>query len=288
MQHALEIKHLSKSYKNSSFTLDDINLTVPKGSIVGIVGKNGAGKSTTINALFDIIHKDSGEVLFYGMPLTKQHRDLKHEIGVVFDSSPFPGEMNIKQLEKVLVDLYHSFEIEKFHEFIQTFDLPIGKKLKHFSRGMAMKLSIAVALSHGAKLLILDEATAGLDPVVREEILDLFLDFVSDEEHAILMSSHITSDLEKVADYITFIDDGQIIFTENKDTLIYEYGIARMKEQDLKNLSENEYIVHRKRGLQIEALVKDKASFMKNHPSILVDSLKIDEILPLIVKGENC
>lgn len=282
--NALEIRNLSKSYKKSDFHLQDINLTIPKGSIMGLVGKNGAGKSSIINSIFHIINKDSGEILFHGEPLNDENKHLKNKIGVVFDTLSYSGEMNITTLEKIFKDLYKEFDLPLFYRYIERFNLPKGKKIKTFSRGMTMKLSIAVALSHGTTFLILDEATAGLDPVAREEILDIFLEFVTEEEHAILMSSHISSDLEKIADYITFIDHGKIILCESKDNLIYHYGIARMKEQDFQSLLDHDYISYRKRGLQIEALVPDKNKFARSYPNIIIDSAKIDEILPLLTK----
>lgn len=278
--NALEINNLCKSY--DKFALKNINLTVPKGSIVGLVGKNGVGKSTTINCVFDIVKKDSGDILFYGESF--ENKALKNQVGVVFDTLAYSGEITIKKLTKVLNDIYEEFNTTLFDKYITHFELPNNKKLKTFSRGMTMQLSIAVALSHNAKLLILDEATAGLDPVKREEILDIFLDFIQNEDNAILMSSHITSDLEKVADYITFIDNGEIILTENKDTLIYNYGIAKLRENEFNKLSREEYISHRKRGLQIEILVQNKAEFSRNYPSFVVDSATLDGIAPLLTK----
>ncbi len=280
MNNALEIKNLCKIYPE--FTLKNVNLNVPKGSIVGLVGSNGVGKSTTINCIFDIVKKDSGEILFYGEKL--ENKDLKNKIGVVFDTLAYSNEITIKKLSKVLNDLYSDFDIPLFNSYVEKFKLPINKKLQTFSRGMTMQISIAVALSHGAKLLILDEATAGLDPVKREEILDIFLDFIQNEENAILMSSHITSDLEKVADYISFIDKGEIILTENKDTLIYNYGIAKLRESEFAKLVREEYISHRKRGMQFEVLVKDKAEFSKNYPSFIIDNPTLDELAPLLTK----
>lgn len=284
MNNALQIENLCKSYKNTDFKLDNVNLNVPKGSIVGIVGKNGVGKSTIINSIFDIINKDSGEIYFYGEKLENKH--IKNKIGVVFDVLSYSAEININKLQKVLADLYEEFDIDLFIKYIEKFKLPKNKKLKTFSRGMTMQLSIAVALSHKAKFLILDEATAGLDPVIREEVLDMFLEFVENEENSILISSHISSDLEKIADYINFIDKGKIVLSETKDNLIYNYGIARIKEGDFKLLSKDEYIAYRKRGLQHEVLVSDKNMFSREYPSFIVDNAKIDEILPIITKED--
>lgn len=287
MDFALQVNNLCKSYKNADFKLQNISFNIPKGSIMGFVGKNGAGKSTTINTILNIIHKDSGEVYFFGNEMTDHSTSIRDDIGVVFDAVNFSGELTPKKLEKVLHDIYKNWDANSFFCYLDRFHIPQDKKVKTFSRGMTMKLSISVALSHKARLLILDEATAGLDPVVREEILDVFLEFVENEANSILISSHISSDLEKISDYITFIDNGEIILAEKKDTLVYEYGIARMKQRDFDKLDKSEYLAYRKRGLQLEGLVQNKSVFAKNHPDILVDHATIDEMLPLLTKEEN-
>ena len=287
MTHAIEIKNLRKQYKDSGFCLDNINISVPKSSIMGIVGKNGAGKSTAISCIFDIVKKDDGQILLYGNDLDASPGSLKNDISVVFDTLSYPEDLNAIKLERVLRDLYRDFNTDIFMHYINKFNLPKDKKFKEFSRGMTMKLAIAVALSHNAKFLVLDEATAGLDPVAREEVLDLFLDFASTDDNAILISSHITSDLERIADFITFIDDGKIILVESKDNLIYKYGIAKMTQADFSKLGSCEYIACRNRGLHIEVLVNNKDDFARSHPDLTLDSAKLDEILPLITKGQN-
>ncbi len=284
MDFVLQVENLCKTYKGTDFKLQDVSFSIPKGSIMGFVGKNGAGKSTTINAILNVIHKESGTVRLFGQQMSDQNTDIRDDIGVVFDSSNFSGELTAKKLERVLGDIYTNWDRATFFGLLKRFNIPTNKAIKTFSRGMTMKLSISVALSHKAKFLILDEATAGLDPVVREEILDVFLEFVEDENNSILLSSHISSDLEKIADYITFIDNGNIILTEKKDTLIYEYGIARMKQNDFDSLDKSEYLAVRKRGLQMEALVANKNRFAKTHPNIVLDNATIDEILQLIAK----
>lgn len=287
MESALQVKDLCKSYKGTNFKLQNVSFTIPKGSIMGFVGKNGAGKSTTINTILNIIQKDSGQVNFFGQQMTDRSTSLRDRIGVVFDAVNFSGELTPRKLEKVLNDIYKNWDANLFFAYLERFGIPQNKKIKTFSRGMTMKLSISVALSHKAMLLILDEATAGLDPVVREEILDVFLEFVEHEENSILISSHISSDLEKISDYITFINNGKIILTEKKDTLIYEYGIARMKQSDFEKLGKSEFLASRKRGLQLEVLVQDKSAFAKKHPNILVDHATIDELLSLLTREER-
>lgn len=286
MDFSIQINNLCKSYKNTDFELQNVSFDIPKGSIVGFVGKNGAGKSTTINAILNITHKDDGEVTFFGEAMTDASKLMRNNIGVVFDSICFSGELTPKKLEKVLNDIYEHWDSVIFSSYLERFHIPLNKKIKTFSRGMTMKLSISVALSHKATLLILDEATAGLDPVVREEILDVLLEFVEDESNSIFISSHISSDLEKIADYITFIDSGKIILTEKKDTLIYEYGIARMKQSDFDRLDKSEYLAARKRGLQLEVLIGNKVRFSREYPNVVIDNATIDEILPLLTKEE--
>lgn len=286
METALQISNLCKSYKNADFHLENVSIKIPSGSIMGFVGKNGAGKSTTINAVLNIIQKDSGEVTIFGETMTDANSMIRNDIGVVFDTLHFSGELTPKKLEKVCRDTYENWQGEQFFSYLERFKIPTNKKIKTLSRGMTMKLSVSVALSHKARLLILDEATAGLDPVAREELLDLLLEFVEDEEHSIFMSSHMSSDLEKVADYITFIDQGKIILTEEKDTLLYQYGIARMKQSDFQKLDPPEYLAARKRGLQMEVLVQNKAQFAREYPAVVVDNATIDEILPLLTQED--
>ncbi len=287
MDFALQINNLCKSYKNTNFTLENVSFSVPKGSVMGFVGKNGAGKSTTINSILNIVNKDSGSVLFFGEEMANTTKHIRNKIGVVFDGMSFSGELTANKLEKVLADIYENWDSIKFNCYLKRFNIPTGRKIKTLSRGMTMKLSIAVSLSHQARLLILDEATAGLDPVAREEILDVFLEFVEDENNSILISSHISSDLEKISDYITIIDNGKIILTEEKDTLIYKYGIARMKQSDFEMLDKSEYLAIRKRGLQYEVLIDDKKKFARTYPNLVVDNATIDEILPLLAKEEK-
>lgn len=285
MDYALKVQNLCKVYENTDFKLDNVTFSIPKGSILGFVGKNGAGKSSTINSILNIIKKDSGTVKFFGYDMTDDATSIKEDIGVVFDSINFHEDLTARNIEKILSDIYTNWDKDLFFSYLEKFKIPSNKKIKTLSRGMTMKLSISIALSHKAKLLILDEATAGLDPVVREEILDTFLDFVEDENNSILISSHISSDLEKIADYIAVIDNGKVILNESKDTLIYDYGIARMKRNDFDKLEKSEYISYRQRGLQIEVLISDKIRFSQKYPNITLDVTSIDEILPLITKG---
>ncbi len=284
--HILEIDQLEKTYPDSSFALQDVSFSLPYGAIMGFVGENGAGKTTTISTVLNTMYKNGGTVKLFGQELTGENTQLLEDIGVVFDAVNFSGALSIAQLSKVMQGIYKQWQNETFLDLLKQFNLPAHKKIKTLSRGMTMKLAIAVALSHQAKLLILDEATSGLDPIVRDEILDVFLDFVQDETHAILLSSHITSDLEKIADYITFIHAGKTILTAKKDDLLYQYGIMRCKTEQFAQLDKEDILAYRKRDHQIDVLVADKKAMDRKYSGVVIDQATIEEIMILLVRGE--
>lgn len=285
MEPALQINGLTKEYPG--FKLDHVSFTLPCGTIMGLIGENGAGKSTTINAVLDLIRKDDGNILFWGKELSHNPRQLKEDIGVVFDGINFYETLTPVKVGKISATAYRQWDPAAYKGFLDQFQLPADKEIKTFSKGMKMKLSIAAALSHHPKLLILDEATSGLDPVMRDDILDVFLDFIQDETHSILMSSHITTDLEKVADYITFIHQGKIVFSKPKDELIYNYGILRCGAEDFHRLDPADILAWRKNDYQWDVLVEDKKKAMSRYRSIVIDNPSIDDILLLYVKGEQ-
>ncbi|WP_321004439.1 ABC transporter ATP-binding protein [Eisenbergiella porci] len=285
MEPALQINGLTKEYPG--FKLDHVSFTLPCGTIMGLIGENGAGKSTTINAVLDLIRKDDGNILFWGKELSHNPRQLKEDIGVVFDGINFYETLTPVKVGKISAAAYRQWDPAAYKGFLDQFQLPADKEIKTFSKGMKMKLSIAAALSHHPKLLILDEATSGLDPVMRDDILDVFLDFIQDETHSILMSSHITTDLEKVADYITFIHQGKIVFSKPKDELIYNYGIIRCGAEDFHRLDPADILAWRKNDYQWDVLVEDKNKAMSRYRSIVIDNPSIDDILLLYVKGEQ-
>lgn len=285
MGSALEIHELTKKYED--FTLDHISFQVPSGSIVGLIGENGAGKTSTINAVLGLIKKDSGEIEILGENADNLSSPVKEEIGVVFDGSNFSEELTPVKLNKVLREVYSSWDQALFSKLLDQMEVPLSKKIKTFSKGMKMKLSIAVALAHHPKLLILDEATSGLDPVMRDDILDIFLDFVQDEEHSILVSSHITSDLEKVADYIVFIHKGKIIFSKSKDELLENYGIIKCGREQFEALDEEDQITYRRLDYEWQVLTADRNRAQKKYPKARVIPATIDEIMLLYVKGEH-
>lgn len=283
MENVLEIKNLTKKYKDAG--IENICFNVPCGSIVGLIGRNGAGKTTIIKTILDIAKKDSGEITILGDKTYS--KETRSKIGVVFDGDTFPEALNIKKLNNILKCIYKNWEEKKFFELVEKMHLPLNKILKNFSKGMKMKLSIAVALSHNSKFLILDEATSGLDPVARDEILDLFLEFIQDETNAILVSSHITSDLEKIADYIAFIDKGKILFFENKDKLMYEYGILKCEENDFNKIDKKYVLKQIKKSYGYSVIINNKEEFKKNYPNLTVDNCNIDELMVIYTKGEN-
>lgn len=247
---------------------------------------NGAGKSTIINAVLDLIKKDDGKVTFWGQELSSS-KQLKEDIGVVFDGINFYETLTPVKVGKILKTAYKQWDDNLYNEYLKRFQIPEKKEIKTFSKGMKMKLSIAAALSHKPKILILDEATSGLDPVMRDDILDLFLEFVQDEEHSILMSSHITTDLEKVADYITFIHKGNIIFSKSKDELIYNYGIIRCGASLFEQLDKSEMLAYKKEEYQWNVLVEDKEKARRKYKNAVIDNATIDDILLLYVKGDR-
>jgi ABC-2 type transport system ATP-binding protein len=231
---AIEIKNLTKRYKD--FTLDNINLTLPTGCVMGLIGENGAGKTTTIKLITGLTSPDKGDITVLGQNNARDFSKIKEDLGVVLDEAYFPEAINANQVNSILKNTYKNWDEKAYFRYIEKFSLPPKKAFKDFSRGMKMKLSIAVALSHNAKLLILDEPTSGLDPLVRDEILDIFFDFIKEENHSILISSHIVSDLEKLCDYIAFLHKGKMLICEEKDRLLENYGILKCRKEDLINI----------------------------------------------------
>ncbi len=283
--NALVVNDLTKRYRD--FVLDKVSFSVPCGTIVGLIGENGAGKSTTINAILGLINRDSGNIELLGEVDTQSNDSIRNQIGVVFDGNNYPDVLSAQKLNRVLKKIYSAWDESKFLSLLKKMSLPTDKKIKEFSKGMKMKLSIAVAFSHNSKFLILDEATSGLDPVVRDDILDMFLEFVQDENNSILVSSHITSDLEKVADYIVFIHKGKVVFCKSKDELRYKYGIIRCGVAQFDAIDKDEMIAYRKQDYEWEVLIADRDKAQRKYPKAVIDPATIDEIMLLYVKGET-
>ena len=283
MNSALTVSGLTKRYEG--FTLADISFEVPQGTITGLIGENGAGKSTTLHSMLGLVHRDGGEISILGTPAEGLQPEARENIGVVFDGTNFSEELTPKRLNKVLKGVYSSWDEGYFLALLNKLSLPVSKKIKSFSKGMKAKLSIAAAFAHHPKLLILDEATSGLDPVMRDDMLDMFLEFVQDEENSILLSSHITSDLEKVADHIIFLHEGRLIFSKPKDELLENYGIVKCGAAQFEAIDRQDIITCRKQEYEWQVLVSDRNSAQKRYPNAMVIPASIDEIMLLYVRG---
>lgn len=283
-ENILEVKGLTKDY--GDFVLDKLTFTVPKGVIMGLIGENGAGKSTTINCILNEISKTDGNIEIFGKDYLSEEIEIKDKIGVVFDENHFPDIFTPNEIGTYMSGIYSKWERNTYVNYLSKFELPADKRVKDFSKGMKVKLAFAVALSHKAELLILDEATSGLDPIIRDDILDILIDFVQDENHSVLVSSHIISDLEKVADYITFIHKGKLVFTHSKDELVDNYGVMSCGAMVFDNLDKSEIIAYRKEDYQYKVLVKDRHIAEKKYPKAIVVPAAIEEIMLFYVKGE--
>lgn len=280
MENAIEIKGLTRRYPR--FTLNNVSLTVPRGVVMGFIGENGAGKTTTIKAILGLLNKGEGSVRVLGEEAVSLSPETKEKIGIVFDGLAFPENLNAVQLDRVMSGIYKTWSSETFFGYLNRFELPLKKKFKGFSRGMEMRLSIAAALSHNPELLVLDEPTSGLDPVMRSEILDIFLEFMQDESHSILLSTHITSDLEHIADYVTFIHKGELVFTEERNEMRDKYRILKCTEQDLERMDKADIIGMRKTRFTAEVLT-DHA---EKYPDIVSDIPSIEDIMVYYVKEQ--
>lgn len=254
MQDALKLRGVSKRYQG--FALQDVNFTLPSGCIMGFIGENGAGKTTTIKLILDMIRRDSGSIEVFGEDCRLMKRDAWENIGVVLDSCGFAEELTANHVSRIMAGIYKSWDKQEFERLLAGYHVDPGKRVKEYSRGMKMKLSLAVAMAHDTRLLILDEATSGLDPVAREELLESFQDFIQDERRSIFISSHIISDLEKICDYITFIHKGNILFSEEKDLLLENHGIFHGTREALRELPERAIAGIRESAFGVEALVR--------------------------------
>ncbi|WP_286080368.1 ABC transporter ATP-binding protein [Parablautia intestinalis] len=258
MENIITVKNLIKKY--DGFELDNISFQIPAGSVVGLIGENGAGKSTVIKSVLGLTPIERGEIEVLGHNVKAGEKECgwREQIGVVFDECNFPYGLKVKNIRNIMGKIYQTWDSTKFTDYINRFELPPGKKVKDLSKGMKMKLSIAMALSHDSRVLILDEATSGLDPVVRNEILDIFREFIEDGEHSVLLSSHITSDIEKIADYIMLIHKGQLLLMENKDELLYHYAIVRCTKEQAELIPKDIIVGMEKNAFETSVLIKDK------------------------------
>lgn len=281
MANALEVRGLCKQYEG--FALDHVSFTLPRGCVMGLIGENGAGKSTTIKAILNLIHRDAGEIHVLGWDNIADERTVKEHIGVVLEDGCFLNTMNARQVDVLMGKAYEKWNSAQFFGFLKRFGIDTDKKIKDYSKGMRMKTNIAVAMSHDAELLIMDEPTSGLDPVVRDEVLDLFYDFMQDDTHAILLSSHITSDLDKIADYITFIHSGRVALSEPRDTLLDTYGVLHCTADQLSALDPSAVRGKRVGAFGCEALVR-RDGVPQGWP---VEPVNIEQVMLFLTRGED-
>ena len=285
MENNIELKNVSKSYKG--FTLKNISFNVPQGSIVGLIGENGAGKTTTIKSILNITNAE-GNVTIFGKDSKKAEKEIKNEIGVVLDDSFLSDYLTAKHVNSIMKDVYKTWNEGKYINLLKQFDLPKDRLIKDFSSGMKMKLKIATAIAHNPKILILDEPTSGLDPVVRNEILDIFRKYIEeDETRSILLSTHITSDLEHISDYIVFIEKGKMVFDLPTNELLENYGIIKCSKEDFSRLDEKDYIKYKKEKYQYEVLTRNKDNIRRKYNITTIDKPSIEDIMLFYIKGER-
>ena len=285
MENVLEVSGLSKNY--GSFTLKDVSFQLPRGSIMGFIGENGAGKTTTIKLILGMIKKDGGSIRVLGMDNIKQEQQIKQQLGVVLDSCHFHENLRPDDISSVMRNIYTGWDDALYQSYLKRFGVSGKNTVKQMSKGMKTKLSLSVALAHRPRLLLLDEATSGLDPVVRSEILDIFLDIIQDEERSIFLSTHIISDLEKVADYVTLIKDGQLVFSQSADDLKYGYGILKCGQHDFERVDRGDIEGQRRGQFGHEVLVKNPEAIRRKYPGLMVDPAHIEDIMLFYVRSDE-
>lgn len=286
MKNAIEIRNLVKNY-GDKFTLGEINLNIPSGIIIGLIGENGAGKTTLIKSILNIIRLDKGNIKIFEKDIKINESEIKENIGVVLDNMFFPELLMPKDINSIMKEVYKNWDEQLFNKYLSEFKLKNNQSIKSMSKGMRKKLEIATALSHHPKLLILDEPTSGLDPVVRNEVLDIFLDFIQDEEHTILLSTHITSDLEHIADKIIFINQGKVVLDQSRDDLLDNYGILKCNVDKFDTISKDDIIAYKKNKYDCEILVNDINKIKKKYKDFIVDKITLEELMVLMIKGEK-
>ena len=264
-----------------------MDIEIQKGTIVGLIGENGAGKTTLIKSILNIIKIDSGEIKIFGKDYKKDEKDIKENIGVVLDDMFFPELLNAKDINNCMKNIYKNWEDKLFFSYLKEFNLPENKPIKSMSKGMRKKLEIATSLAHKPKLLILDEPTSGLDPIVRSEVLDIFLEFIKDENNSILLSTHITSDLEQVADEIIFIDKGKKVIQKSRDEIIDNYGILKCDIDYFSKIDKNDIIKYKKTKYSYEILVDNREKISRKYSECVVDKITLENLMLLIIKGEK-
>ncbi len=286
MENIIEIKNLKKRY-DDKFQLGEIDVAIPKGVIVGLIGENGAGKTTLIKSMLNIIKIDDGEIKIFGKDYKKEEKDIKEDIGVVLDNMFFPELLNAKDINNSMKSIYKNWDSELYFSYLKEFNLPENKPLKSMSKGMRKKLEIVSALAHKPKLLILDEPTSGLDPVARNEVLDIFLKFIENEEHSILLSTHITSDLEHIADEIIFMDKGKKVLQKSRDEIIDNYGILKCDIDYFQKIDKKDIIAYKKTKYAYEILISNKEQMVRKYSECVIDKITLEDLMLLVIKGEK-
>lgn len=285
MAPILEIKNLKKDFKD--FSLKNISFTLEKGFIMGFIGPNGAGKSTTIKLIMNLLKKDAGEIKVFGLDNVKNENEIKNRIGFVYDENYFYEELTISEMKRIIAPLYKNWSDECFNRYLKEFNLAPKKKIKELSKGMKMKFSLAIALSHQAELIIMDEPTSGLDPLIRNELLDIFSYLIQDENKGIFFSTHITSDLDKIADYVTLINDGEILFSTTKDEILDCYGLVKGKKEFLNEDTRKNFVGIKENQFGFEGLAKNRSSinkFIKD--GIIIEKPSLEDVMLYCTRRE--
>ncbi|MFJ7731723.1 ABC transporter ATP-binding protein [Lysinibacillus sp. NPDC097231] len=278
MNKILEITNLCKSYKD--FSLKDVNFSLERGYIMGFIGPNGAGKSTTIKLIMNLIKKDSGQIKIFGLDNRKSEISIKEKIGFVYDENHYYEDLTVQEMKSIISPFYSQWDENLFKKYAKDFGLPLKKQIKHLSKGMKMKFSLAIALSHNAELLIMDEPTSGLDPLIRSELLDVLQSLMQDEKKSVFFSTHITSDLDKIADYITLVNNGEVILSKTKDELFDEYCVVKGSKDHLKSDMDNIFIGLRENQFGFEALSQNKNKVIQYlGDSVIIEKPTLEDIM---------
>jgi len=285
MKNVIEINNLNKKYPEFELKIDD--LKIPSGTVIGLIGENGAGKTTLIKLLLNIIKEDNGSIKIFNKDLKDNELEIKEEIGVVLDNTFFPEILNPQNINSIMKDVYKKWDSKLFYKYLKDFGIKDNQILKTMSKGMRKKVEIATALSHHPKLLILDEATSGLDPIVRNEVLDLFLNFIEDEEHTIILSTHITSDLEHIADHIVFIDKGNIVLEKQRDEITDNYAILKCDIAEFEKIDKADIVSFKKNKYNYEILVDDIQKCKKKYKNCVIDKITLEDLMLIMIKGEK-
>lgn len=287
MENILEIANLRKEYQD--FTLNNISFNLKRGYIMGFIGPNGAGKSTTIKLIMNLIKRDRGEIKVFGLDNIENEVEIKQRIGFVYDENYYYEELTINEIKRIIAPFYRNWDESIFQKYIKEFELSLKKKIKDLSKGMKMKFSLAIALAHNADLIIMDEPTSGLDPIFRNEILDILANLLQDENKGVLFSTHITSDLDKVADYITFINKGNIVFSKSRDEIMDNYAVVKGNKELIDQDTRKEFLGLRKNKFGFAALTDNVAQIKKIFPeeSLIVEKASLEDIMLYTVRGDK-